>query len=233
MDERRKILYSYWEKLPPLKIIPQGEEEIYSHKIRLWVIRILRRGIIDPSYDNTRRRALNAREILAKIKERQGKRDESDEQKSEPKDISLQSLYFHLQKLEELNLIQTVTILREGRHNTAYYGRTARIYLHTDLEKIVKKTSQSFSAIQQFGTIKNPDFDHKKFAELTEKFLEYEKRRSERISKWLIQYESVIIEENLDLTSFFHFMEIMDNSNPTYQAILNELKALLLFDSLP
>lgn len=233
MDEKRNILYTYWEKLPPLKIIPQAEEEIYNHKVRLWVIRILRKGIVEPSYGFERRRALNAREILKEIEKIKAEKDESDDEQSQSKDISLQSLYFHLQKLEEINLIQTITILREERHNTAYYGRTARVYLHTNPEKMVKKTKNSFSAIQQFGIIKNPDFNQEHFKELTEKLLKYEQQRSERISKWLTQYESLIIEQNIDLTSFFHFMGIIDNCNPIYQKILKDLQDTLNFDSLP
>jgi DNA-binding transcriptional ArsR family regulator len=233
MDEKREILYSFWESLPPLKIISRPEEEVYGHKVRLQVIRILRKGILDQLDNNRRRRALNAREILSIVKDMQTEEKKDEEEAPKTKDISLQSLYFHLQKLEEAELIQTVTILRKGSHNTAYYGRTARIFLHTDPVKNEKKISQVFSAIKQFAKVKNPKLNEEKIDDFRERYLSHEKQRSERISKWLIQYESLIVENNIDLTSIFKFMEIIDTINPENIQILKELQDTLNFESLP
>ena len=156
MDVKREILYNFWETLPPLKTIPKAEDDVYGHKVRLQIIKLLRNGIIDESEEKRRRRALNAREILSILKELKIKDEEGG---SKTKKISLQSLYFHLQKLEEAELIQTVTILRKGSHNTAYYGRTARIYLHMDNVKHKKKISKAFSAIKKFAMIENPELN--------------------------------------------------------------------------
>ncbi|MFX0016743.1 MAG: hypothetical protein ACFFB2_18845 [Promethearchaeota archaeon] len=233
MDEKREILYSFWESLPPLKIISRPEEEVYGHKVRLHIIQILRKGILDRLDNSRRRRALNAREILSILKEMQTEEDKDEEEAPKAKDISLQSLYFHLQKLEEAELIQTVTILRKGSHNTAYYGRTARIFLHTDLVKHEQKISQAFTAIKQFVKVKNPDLNVEKLDNFRQRYLTHEKQRSERISKWFIQYESLIVENNIDLTSFFKFMEIIDTINPENIQILKELQETLKFESLP
>ena len=233
MDVKREILYDFWESLPPLKIIPKAEDDVYGHKVRLQIIKLLRNGIIDESEENRRRRALNAREILSILKELKVKEDIDEEGASKTKKISLQSLYFHLQKLEEAELIQTVTILRKGSHNTAYYGRTARIYLHMDNVKHKKKISKAFSAIKKFAKIENPDLNEKKFDQLQKEYLSREKQRSERISKWLTKYESLIVENDIDLTSFFQFMEILDTINPEIIQILKELKDTLELESLP
>jgi DNA-binding transcriptional ArsR family regulator len=233
MDEKREILYSFWESLPPLKIVTRPEEEVYGHKVRLFIIRILRKGILDQLDKNRRRRALNAREILSNLKNLQPEETKDEEEALKIKDISLQSLYFHLQKLEEAELVQTVTILRKGSHNTAYYGRTARIFLHTDLVKTEKKISEAFAAIKQFAKVKNPDLNEEKIDDFRNRYLTREKRRSERISKWVIQYESLIVENNIDLTSFFRFMEILDTINPENIQLLKELQDILLFESLP
>ncbi|MFX0185566.1 MAG: hypothetical protein ACFE95_20975 [Candidatus Hodarchaeota archaeon] len=233
MAEKREILYSFWESLPPLKIISRPEEEVYGHKVRLNIIRILRKGILDQPDNNRRRRALNAREILSIVKEMQTEEKKDEEEGPKTKDISLQSLYFHLQKLEEAELIQTVTILRKGSHNTAYYGRTARIFLHTDPVKNEKKISQAFSAIKQFAKVKNPDLNEEKIDDFLERYLSREKQRSERISKWLIQYESLIVENNIDLSSIFKSLEILDAINPENVQILKELQDTLKFESLP
>jgi predicted ArsR family transcriptional regulator len=193
----------------------------------------LRKGILDQLDKNRRRRALNAREMLSILKDMQTKEKKGEEEAQKTKDISLQSLYFHLQKLEEAELIQTVTILRKGNHNTAYYGRTARIYLHTDPVKKEKKISLAFLTIKQFVKVKNPELNEEKFDDFHERYLSREKQKSERISKWLIQYESLIVENNIDLTSFFQFMEILDTINPENIQILKELQDTLKFESLP
>ncbi|MFX0208338.1 MAG: winged helix-turn-helix domain-containing protein, partial [Candidatus Hodarchaeota archaeon] len=191
------------------------------------------KGILDQLDNSRRRRALNAREILSILKEMQTEEKKDEEEAPKTKDISLQSLYFHLQKLEEAELIQTVTILRKGSHNTAYYGRTARIFLHTDPVKHEKKVSQAFAAIKQFVKVKNPDLNVEKLDDFRERYLNHEKQRCKRISKWFIQYESLIVENNIDLTSFFKFMEIIDTINPENIQILKELQETLKFESLP
>jgi len=240
MNKKREILYSFWESLPPLKVIPQPEEEIYGHKTRLYVVRILRMGISEQGDSPKRRRALNAREILKMLKQigsEEQIEEEGlfafDENQEETKAISLQSLYFHLQRLEEAGLIQTVTILREGRHNTAYYGRTARIFLHTDPKKNENKIARAFTAITELVTSKIPNFDQVRMEELLERLLLFETQRRERISKWLTQYESTIIEKNIDLTSLFKFMELIDTINPDYIKIFQDLLNTVSLDSLP
>jgi DNA-binding PadR family transcriptional regulator len=237
MDHKRDILYSFWESLPPLKVIIQTEEEIYAHKARRHIIQILRRGLLEQEDNVTRRRALNAREILKLLQQKQldTLEDASNQEKGQDasKTISLQSLYFHLQKLEEAGLLQTVTILREGRHNTAYYGRTARIYLHTDPKKNESKITEAFQAISEFASIISPKFEKAKMEELLEKFLLFEDQRRERISTWLTQYESMIIEYDIDLTGLFKFMELIDTINPDIIKLFQEIIELLSFESVP
>lgn len=230
MDDKRTLLYSFWDSLPPLKVTQQDKDETLNHKIRSRIIRILREGIVDPMGDYARRRALNAKEILSNIQKM--KVDDKDIDK-DSKNVSLQGLYFHLQKLEEAGLIQTVTILREGRHNTAYYGRTARIFNHMDFKKIEEETKNNFSAIQKFGAVQNVNFDNKTFNDLLKRYLNYQKSKDERLSKWLIQYESIIIENNINLTDFYRFMELMDTINPEYLEIFKELQKTLQLDKLP
>ncbi|MHA2176098.1 MAG: hypothetical protein ACXACP_10665 [Candidatus Hodarchaeales archaeon] len=236
MDHKRAILYSFWESLPPLKVIIQPEEELYAHPARRYIIRSLRRGIVEGEDKVTRRRALNAREILQLLQQTQlntledaSKKEEQDAVKA----ISLQSLYFHLQKLEEAGLVQTVTILREGRHNTAYYGRTARIYLHTNPKKNESKIAAAFQAVSEFAILNNPNFEKAKMEELLEKLLILEGQRRERISTWLIQYEATIIEHDIDLTGLFKFMELIDTINPSNIRLFQEIIELLSFKSLP
>ena len=237
MDHKRDILYSFWESLPPLKVITQPEEEIYAHPARRYIIRSLRRGIVKEEDKSKRRRALNAKEMLQLLQQTQSDTSKNAAKKEEEKDavkaISLQSLYFHLQKLEDAGLVQTVTILREGRHNTAYYGRTARIYLHTDPKKNESKITGAFQAISEFAMIYSSNFEKAKMKVLLEKLLSLEGQRRERISTWLTQHEAMIIYHDIDLTGLFKFMELIDTINPNNIELFQEIIDLLNFDSLP
>ncbi|MHA2295506.1 MAG: winged helix-turn-helix domain-containing protein [Candidatus Hodarchaeales archaeon] len=226
MDDRRKILYNFWESLPALKIITSSKEEIFGHKLRLVIIRLLREGVLEINEDikqKQRRRALSAREIQKTLLE----------EESEFKDLSLQSLYFHLQKLEEAGLIQTITILREGRHNIAFYGRTARIFLFGDFAKEQKEYSRAFHEITRFAKSKNPDVKDEEIDIFLNRFLEYEKKRKQRISDWLIQHESIIAENNIDLSYLYKFIELVDSINPEYIKIFKELLEILILESIP
>ncbi len=55
---------------------------------------------LDQLDKNRRRRALNAREILSIVKDMQTEVKKDEEEAPKTKDISLQSLYYHLQKPE-------------------------------------------------------------------------------------------------------------------------------------
>ena len=73
----------------------------------------------------------------------------------------------------------------------------------------------------------------KKKEKEVKRFESVKRVRTELKNKWLTKYESLIVENNIDLTSFFKFMEIIDTINSENIQILKELKDTLQFESLP
>lgn len=69
----------------------------------------------------------------------------------------MQSLYFHIQKLEGFGLLQTVLIQKERRHNIAYIVRTARIFLFEDPQKDFNKYNTSITEFAKLYSILNPN----------------------------------------------------------------------------
>ncbi|MFX0062432.1 MAG: hypothetical protein ACFFC7_09620 [Candidatus Hermodarchaeota archaeon] len=215
----REILYSFWKTLPVLHLITSPREDVFSHDVRVAIIRFLRKGQTEKTSEKDaeekRRYAFNAREILQHLQE------------DEKLQISLQSLYFHLQKLTDFGLIQNVVILREGKHNTAYIGRTARFFLFVDLEKEYKKYISRFSAIFQLVQLENPDIQLERAEKYLKKYLDIKRERQKQLSEWLVQKESLITEGNLDLTDLFAFLDLIDSINPKYQTLFKKISEYL------
>ena len=123
--DQKKILSEFWKTLPPVLVLALPSNVISSHPARPEILRLLREGIVDQLDDGTEERvrhALKAEEIRAHLKKQDIK-------------VSKTSLYFHLGVLEDHGLIMVVAKILEGRHKVAYYGRTARGLIFTDLSR--------------------------------------------------------------------------------------------------
>jgi len=220
--KERQILYDFWEELPSVIFVQTPEEEILGHDARILIIRLLRKGIKERVAENStqekRRHALNAQEILYYLK------------KELKKKLTLQSLYFHLQKLEEAGLLQTATILHEGRHNVAYFGRTAHTYLFSDHKKDHDKRTRQFSEIAELARRKNPNIQPEEVNKLLERYFQLRKERYEYTAKWLGEIETAWGEDDINFSDIFSFMGLLDSINPVYIAYFKELAELLKFD---
>jgi len=166
----REILYNFWEKLPEQRIVTEYEDDFFKHFARKLTFGILGKGIREklPSGKLITRKALNAQEILQEINDTLDIKFKIKEDR-EKFDLSLHSLYFHLQKLEEVGFIQTIAILKEGRHNVAYYSRPAKIVLFKDEYAEDEKIRSAFSSMEKLVHILYPEIE-------TEKFMEYYKK---------------------------------------------------------
>ncbi|MFX0113541.1 MAG: hypothetical protein ACFFB3_03255 [Candidatus Hodarchaeota archaeon] len=220
--KERQILYDFWEELPSVIFVQTPEEEILGHDARLWIVRLLRKGIKEKPVENStqemRRRALNAQEILSHLKK---------ELKTK---MTLQSLYFHLQKLEEAGLLQTVAILHEGRHNIAYFGRTARSYLFADHKKDHEKKTRQFFEMAKLAKLRNPNLQLEEVNRFLERFFQLKKDRYQYIAEWTATIEPAWGENDINFSDIYGFMGLFDSINPEYIAFFKELAELLKFD---
>ena len=117
--EKKELLYKYWHELPLVVQIETPAEEALAHEVRNLILYYIRKGKEEKWIDGTKRirYAFSAKELLDMANK---KLDEK---------MKLQSMYFHLQKLQEYGTIEVIATLHEGRHNIAYFGRTARGFL--------------------------------------------------------------------------------------------------------
>ncbi|MFQ5981013.1 MAG: helix-turn-helix domain-containing protein [Candidatus Heimdallarchaeota archaeon] len=223
----RQILFDFWEKLPVALFIETPRDKVLGHKARLPILRILRDGIVEPPPGQTlkrRRHGLNAQEILKELQ----KHEDPKVQK-----LSLQSLYHHLEGLEEAGLIRPITVLREEREKrktrVAYYGRTARGFLFSEALKEEKRFRQ-LAELAKLARATNADFEEAKAEAILKRFLKLQRERLEHLFEWITKNEPFLFENSTDFSYVFDFLILLDSVNPEYKAIFKELLEVLKLD---
>ncbi|MFQ5978671.1 MAG: hypothetical protein ACE5OZ_11135 [Candidatus Heimdallarchaeota archaeon] len=127
-------------------------------------------------------------------------------------------------KLEEEAFIQTVAILREGRHNVTYYGRTARGFVSLPpADDPEEKITRLFLQLAELAKFRKVDVDSEKVKKLARSYVEVSNRRTEYLVEWLNNNEREAIETDIDFSQIFDVMDLVDKANPEYQALYKEL----------
>jgi DNA-binding transcriptional ArsR family regulator len=213
MGDPRKILYEFWDELPPITLLSLSSKVLSSHPARPAIIRVLREGVVDHYDEEPRervRRALKADEIRTLLNERGIK-------------VSKTSLYFHLGVLEEQRLIKVVAKILEGRHRVAYYGRTARGFIHRDPEESLEKYRRYFEEAGRLAKAKRPGLDLSVVEGLAEEYLRIKQRRDTALADWMIANEEIMNENEVDFYSVFEFIKSLDSVSTEYVEFLRRV----------
>ena len=216
---KRELLYSYWEKIPMVVNIELHSEEVLSHEVRHIIIHYMRKGKEEKWIDESKRirHAFSAKELL----------DIANKKMEE--EMKLQSLYFHLQKLQEIGLVEVICMLHEGRHNIAYFGRTARGFNFIS-KKDLSKYDDYFKEGGKLAHALNHNFPESKFTELLKRFKEINKEEEKKISNWLQEKEQFMIENNIDSATIFSFLKRINYHNQKMTKLMEEVAELLDFN---
>ena len=213
----REILYEFWDRLPPVTVLALPSNVISSHSARPAILRILREGVVDRFEEEPverARHALKAEEIRARLKERGVK-------------VSKTSLYFHLGVLEDHGLIKVVTKMLEGRHMVAYYGRTARGFIHRDPEENLEKYRSYFEEAGRLAKASRPGLDLGVVEELAEEYMGILQRRDAALADWMADKEELINENDVDFYSIFEFIKSLDSTSPEYVKFMGRVSKTL------
>lgn len=194
-NSKRSVLYEHWKKIPAKAFVDVSKKTMKSHPCRTAILDILREGVVD--HRERRRHAMNAKEIRGKLIER-------------GIDLSINALYFHLNVLEENELILTVANILEGRHRVAYFGRVARYIFSQDPENRFQKYKSLFSQLSQLleklegpGSTPNPK-------NLADMYLTMKQKREEVMADWLIDHEEIVISNDFSMNTLFEALKIID-----------------------
>ena len=142
-------------------------------------------------------------------------------------DVSLHNLYFHIQKLEEAGLIQTVTILREGRHNVSYYGRTAQVLIFRIDYEEYEKIKNAFSAIARLAPHIHSELKSEKIQGFYERYVQIGQSHSKKLFESLAEFEKPLQETDVDPGDIANFIELLLTINPEFVKLLGELTEYL------
>ena len=216
-DERR-VLFEYWSDMPLIQIHDLPSEIMESHQVRPAIMKILRAGIPDEKESGRLRHALNTKEIRRTLLDRDGIK------------MSQHNLYFHLNKLEEIGYIKVVARLLEGRHNVAYYGRTARTILRRDTEESLEKYERWFQEMGRLAKSKRPEFDMDRLEGLAEEYLGIMRRRDRAQGEWMASNEESIYEGGIDGYSIFGLLQVLDVMDPEYIEFIKKIRELFEVD---
>ena len=219
MTEDNQVLIDHWDKIPPFAYIDVPKDKYYSHPVRSEIIGLFREGIeeMSPKRKLIVRHALNVIEIKELLEKR--------------KDIvmSTTNLYFHLDVLQEIGLIKVVATLQKGPHGrnkVKYFGRMAR-NLFVGSEKVsLVSYSKRFEEFEKLANILELTLP-KGYSNLPQKLLETKQHYYKVLGTWLVDHEDKITKEKLDMGALYDFLKMINEINPKYNELFNEVFTLL------
>lgn len=227
--EQYANLFDFWVNIPVIKYYDKETYGKYFDQYpRRNILDILVTGIKEQhpiSKIERVRRALSAKEIMDILNK--DKTEEDDDY------IKKSNLYFHLQKLEEINAIQVVEQIPTGKRFTTYYGRSAKIvtvddkqqhdpgyniFSDPEFKKILKIIDPRLNSdeIEKALNLSNRIYNHSYF---------------DLLNKWLEIHEKEIRESDLDIRKLFDLIGIIYRYDEKTLEGLSELKRMLRLPS--
>lgn len=219
-----KVIYffDFWHILPISKRIDKETYAGILHStIRGFIISILAKGINDihPQTNiNQKRRGLSASEIGNIL---------SEEYKTQ---IKKANLYFHLQKLEDSNLVQIIDTTRQGKRFTSYYGRTAKLFISED---DIKRSTYKILETENFKlliTQLNENQTPATFDPTIETLKTLNPIEMEIFEKWYNENGFNLIDLDLELYEFYKLFSIIYRFTPQVGMALRDLKQMIYFE---
>ncbi|MGC9780866.1 MAG: hypothetical protein HZR80_16605 [Candidatus Heimdallarchaeota archaeon] len=217
--EKKELLYSYWNKLPLVVSIDIPYDEVFTHEVRNLIIYFIRKGKEEKWFEGTKRirHAFSAKELL-----------EMSNKKLDEK-MKLQSMYFHIQKLQEFGIIDAVTTLHKGRHNIAYFGRTARGFIF-ESKKEKSKYIDYFAEAGRYAKALNPDVSEAQFKAFLEEFKSINIESDRDTIQWLQERVDFINENNIDTATMYSFLRRINYQNRKMTTLLKKVADLISYD---
>jgi len=223
----RKILYSFWDSLPKINFAKDAEKTYYAHDARILILKTLGEGMKEKNKETGEediiRRALNIQEIYQRIQLYKEEKRQIEGIDWKDFDISLHNLYFHIQKLEEAGLIQTIAILREGKHNVSYYGRKAQVMIfRLDYEEY-EKIRNAFQAMAKLVPFVDSKFKSEDVHDFYNRYVSIGKSQVKKLFEQLASFQTALDKTDVDPADILNFLELLTNVNSGFIALLKEM----------
>lgn len=219
--KKRKLLFDFWKDVPTIRLMDESFFAIMNQEVRSVILDILREGILDDIFLNEdgkkrRRYALNAQEIQKHIEKRLDR------------EITISNVYFHLQKLKEIDCIQELVSIREGKYNVAYFSRTAKLFSSSikesakagDIEAVRKFIIQLLPSV-------NPTIQKETVMNLFDEIYQYRLERGKRRFEWLEKHAELITDLEFDILIIDKFLMGLDGSDPEGSRLYSQISDII------
>jgi len=224
--KERKILFEFWKDVPTIGFRDESLFSIMNQEIRGEILDILREGILadKSAFENgkaRRRYALNAEELRDHISDRLKKQ------------VKLSNVYFHLQKLKEIDCIHELTSIREKRngreYNVTYFARTAKLFSHSiqDSDKIRNKLNALRDLFIRLLPSLNPKIDKETILNLFDEIYQYRLEREQLRFTWLEKHADLLTDLEFDILIIDDFLMELDGSDSNGSRLYSQIADLL------
>ncbi|MFW9995055.1 MAG: hypothetical protein ACFFD4_23660 [Candidatus Odinarchaeota archaeon] len=205
-------LVNHWKTIPAIKNITDPMAvDFASQEVRSLILAVLREGIVE---DKQSRHALSAKELFKTVKKRMDAK------------IKLSNIYFHLDKLQNQGYVQIVTSIKEGRHITHYFGRTARLFLFSGRQDDKQKRFQTLNKLLQHFNPERPEESNRRLFDRAERAWEESEKK---LNKWMERNEEILLELDIDLRQIYSFLMEVDTFSSGAIELNTEFAKLLRF----
>ena len=203
ISSEKDVILDHWNNIPAVKEIYETESfKLISQGIRSQIVDLFREGMEEFNPNSEKkviRHAFSAKEILTHI------------QRTLDIKITIQNIYFHLSKLEDAGFITRIASIKEGRHSTHFFGRTAKLFLHvgSSSEKDFL-TDEKLQKLTELIEQLNPGIS---FNDQVSIFNDLEKSSDEvrkRITDWMEENEKLILDLNIDFRDVYQILFMID-----------------------
>lgn len=217
-------IYNYWTDLPQIKILTAEQYNKSKGVIRQAINHILSIGLeieLPDTKEKQKRHVLSAKEIQSLIESRT------------KMSIGKSNIYFHLQALEKLGLIQVIDVAvsnkGRGKKFSAYYGRTAKLFR---FEPNVQRDKEEIGLVYRKDLVNllkqiNPDVLDSTIADSINKIKKINLVENEPFFNWLKTHENALINNNIDINEFTRFIIFLHIYDPEVLDGILKLKKLL------
>lgn len=219
---------NYWKDLERIKMLTPHQYNKSKGAIRQGINRALAVGlsIVNPvTGEKSKRHVLSANEIKRQVESRTNL------------SLGKSNLYFHLQELVKLDLVQIIDIAvsnkGRGKKYSAYYGRTAKLFrfeanVNRDKEEIKLLYQPEFrNLIRDL----NPKISSKDINEMLGLIKKVNLVDNSPFFSWLKIHETDLNTNNIDLNEFCRMSIFLHMYDPEVLEGISRLKRYLKLDS--
>ncbi|MFX0117274.1 MAG: hypothetical protein ACFFB3_22195 [Candidatus Hodarchaeota archaeon] len=223
LSNDRVTLFEFWKRIPAIKVVDRTLLDFTDQQVRRLILGILRQGIEEESSneesDKRIRHALNAQELLERVNEQLEEK------------VKLPNIYFHLQKLQDSDFIEAAAILREGKHDVAYFGRTAKLFIFEDMSHIDSKEPCPTlkKNLSDLASHFAPKVSSKELFALLQEYHDLSSRLLPAGIAWIEKHEDLVTKYDLDLEMLVRFLWDLGSATPRIVEIRSRLAELLNF----